>query len=105
MSTPFTIQENKEANLQFIVSDCQSQIEHIKLHMSLIQNTLSFTGLSPEEMRECELTLSEYRVDLAKAQSSLDEALDNLLGINEEEEPLMSWEKEESQDFWNKLLE
>ena len=104
MSTPYTIQENKEANLQFIVSDCQSQIEHIKLHMSLIENTLSFTGLSPEEMRECELTLSEYRVDLAKAQSSLDEALDNLLGQSEDE-PQWWEQEEESQDFWNKLLE
>ena len=104
MSTPFTIQENKEANLQFIVSDCQSQIEHIKLHMSLIQNTLSFTGLTAGEMRECELTLSEYRVDLAKAQSSLDEALDNLLGQSEDE-PQWWEQEEESQDFWNKLLE
>jgi hypothetical protein len=104
MSTPYTIQENKEANLQFIVSDCQSQIEHIKLHMSLIENTLSFTGLSPEEMRECELTLSEYRIDLAKAQSSLDEALDNLLGQSEDE-PQWWEQEEESKDFWNKLLE
>ena len=102
--TPFTIQENKEEKLQAIVTDCQKHIDNIRYHMSLIENTLSFTGLTAKEMRECEESLRDYRADLAKAQNSLDEALDNLLGINQEDEPLMPWEQEESQDFWNKLL-
>ena len=91
MSTPFTTQENKEANLQFNVSDIQRQIENIKFHISLIENTLSFTGLSISERNECEESLKEYKADLVKAENNLDEAMDALLGINEEEEEDPVW--------------
>ena len=103
MSTPYTIQENKEANLQFNVSECQRHIEHIQLQMSIIENTLSFTGLTLSEMRECEDSLKEYKVDLVKAQNKLDEAMDNLLGQTEDE-PAPYWEQEEAYDFWGMLL-
>ena len=91
MSTPYTTEVNKEANLQFNVSDIQRQIENIKFHISLIENTLSFTGLSISERNECEESLKEYKADLVKAENNLDEAMDALLGINEEEEEDPVW--------------
>lgn len=104
MSTPYTIQENKEANLQFNVSECQRQIENIKFHISLIENTLSFTGLSVNEMNECEDSLKEYKAELVIAENNLDEALDNLLGQSEDETHNWWEHQEETPDLWNNLL-
>lgn len=104
MSTPYTTEVNKEANLQFIVTECQQRIQSILMNISVIESTLSFTGVSIKERDECEEALRDYKVELVSWKNNLDEALDNLLGQSEDETPNWWEQQEETSDLWSKLL-
>lgn len=80
----------KELHLQEMVNHAYAKINSIRDYMEVIMNTLKETNIIEDEKTDLMIELHETKVSLVEAHGELDEALDNMLGLNEEE-PEPTW--------------